>query len=719
MLAKLALRNVRRSVRDYAVYFVTLVFGVAAFYAFNSIKSQQVLFDLEQSGSAEVFEMTGEFMLLFSVAVALTLGFLIVYANRFLIRRRKREFGTYLLLGMRPGQVSAIVLMETAVVGAVSLVVGLLLGVGASQGMAFFTAWLFGVPVSRYEFVFSGDAFLLTLACFAAIYAIVALFNTLQVRRSKLADLLAARSRSERLVVRNPLVSFVAFLASLLVLALAYRTLQEDGLVMMGSDMFWQATGLMVVGTLLFFWSLAGFVVAVVQRVPSLYLRGVRMFTLRQFAAKVNTAFASLSVVCVLLFLSLTTFSVGMGLVDMFFGNLEEGTVFDATVTANVYQADPEDEWNEGATPEALEELAAVNADRQAWDGDLAAKMAAEVPGWGTFVKDAAQVDFYYAPDLTLGQVTSDLGIELPSGAIENQEDSLSLPVIKESQFNVARVAAGREPVDLGENGFAVNSTVEALKGAAGELAASDYVVRLGGRELASVQDEPLSQGLMVTSVMADAFELIVPDEVVDAMGVAPYSTYVNLVYSVDRVQGDRMLEEGLAAAYPPSEELASFGWSYDTAAWPVSFISTAEEVYESANSMRLMITYLALYIGLVLLVTTAAVLAIQQLSETSDALPRYRTLAELGCDGRMLNVSLGVQTAVYFLAPLCLAACHTACAVGVVSSGLLGYFGTDADSAIALAAVMTAVVYGAYLLATFFASRSIMRASLGKRLAS
>lgn len=719
MLAKLALRNVRRSVRDYAVYFVTLVFGVAAFYAFNSIKSQQVLFDLEQSGSAEIFEMTGEFMLLFSVAVALTLGFLIVYANRFLIRRRKREFGTYLLLGMRPGQVSAIVLMETAVVGAVSLVVGLLLGVGASQGMAFFTARLFGVPVSRYEFVFSSDAFLLTLACFAAIYAIVALFNTLQVRRSKLADLLAARSRSERLVVRNPLVSFVAFLTSLLVLALAYRTLREDGLVMMGSDMFWQATALMVVGTLLFFWSLAGFVVAVVQRMPSLHLRGVRMFTLRQFAAKVNTAFASLSVVCVLLFLSLTTFSVGMGLVDMFFGNLDEGTVFDATVTANVHRADPENEWNEGATPEALEELAAVNADRQAWDGDLAAKMAAEVPGWSTFVKDAAQVDFYYAPDLTLGQVTSDLGIELPSGAIENQEDSLSLPVIKESQFNAARAAAGREPVDLGENGFAVNSTVEALKGAAGELAASDYTVRLGGRELASVQDEPLSQGLMVTSVMADAFELIVPDEVADTMGVAPYATYVNLVYSVDLVQGDLMLEEGLAAAYPPSEELASFGWSYDSAAWPVSFISTAEEVYESANSMRLMITYLALYIGLVLLVTTAAVLAIQQLSETSDALPRYRTLAELGCDGRMLNVSLGVQTAVYFLAPLGLAACHTACAVGVVSSGLLGYFGTDADSAIALAAVMTAVVYGAYLLATFLASRSIMRASLGKRLAS
>ena len=204
MLARLAVRNVRRSVRDYAVYFVTLVFGVAAFYAFNSVQGQSVLFDLEGVASEGVFELTGQFLEMFSVLIACVLGFLVVYANRFLIRRRKREFGTYLLLGMRPGQVSAIVLMETALVGAASLAVGLALGFALSQGLSFFTAGLFSIPMQRYRFVFSGAALSQTLLCFALIFVVVALFNTLSVRRCRLIDLLGAHARNERFGVRGP-----------------------------------------------------------------------------------------------------------------------------------------------------------------------------------------------------------------------------------------------------------------------------------------------------------------------------------------------------------------------------------------------------------------------------------------------------------------------------------------------------------------------------------
>lgn len=113
MYLKLALRNIRRSVRDYAIYFITLLFGVAVFYAFNSIGSQQILFDMETSASQSVFDSTTYILGMFSVVVACVLGFLILYANQFLIRRRKREFGTYLVLGMTPGHVSRIVLYET------------------------------------------------------------------------------------------------------------------------------------------------------------------------------------------------------------------------------------------------------------------------------------------------------------------------------------------------------------------------------------------------------------------------------------------------------------------------------------------------------------------------------------------------------------------------------------------------------------------------------
>ncbi|MFR1639955.1 MAG: hypothetical protein ACLSVD_12825 [Eggerthellaceae bacterium] len=111
---------------------------------------------------------------------------------------------------------------------------------------------------------------------------------------------------------------------------------------------------------------------------------------------------------------------------------------------------------------------------------------------------------------------------------------------------------------------------------------------------------------------------------------------------------------------------------------WPVTLSFTAEEVLVQSSGMNLMISYLALYIGFVFLIATAAVLAIQQLSETSDSLPRYKVLAEIGCDRRMIFRSLRAQVLVYFLVPLALAACHTMCAVSVISDAVLAQLGVS-----------------------------------------
>lgn len=274
MLAKLAFRNVRRSVRDYAIYFVTLVFGVAVFYAFNSVTGQSILFDLEDTATASVFEMTGQMLGMFSVVIACVLGFLVLYANGFLIRRRKQEFGTYLMLGMNPSSVSVIVLLGTVAVGLVSLGVGLALGFALSQGLSFVTAGLFNIQMEQYRFVFSTNAFLLTLGCFVLIFAVTGLFNTLSIRRYKLIDLLSARSKNARFRVRNPWISLVGFLAAVAVIAWSYVTLVDNGL-MQFDEGFWRATALMVAGTFLFFWSLAGFALAAIERTRGIYFKAL------------------------------------------------------------------------------------------------------------------------------------------------------------------------------------------------------------------------------------------------------------------------------------------------------------------------------------------------------------------------------------------------------------------------------------------------------------
>ena len=144
-------------------------------------------------------------------------------------------------------------------------------------------------------------------------------------------------------------------------------------------------------------------------------------------------------------------------------------------------------------------------------------------------------------------------------------------------------------------------------------------------------------------------------------------------MYKTDRAEGDKLLEQVLADASPANPEVAASGWKFSPKPWPVTLSFTAEEVLVQSGGMNLMISYLALYIGFVFLIATAAILAIEQLSETSDSLPRYRVLAEIGCDRRMIVRSLRAQVLVYFLVPLSLAVCHTVCAVSVISDAVLG----------------------------------------------
>lgn len=729
MLAKLAFRNIGRSLKDYGVYFVTLVFGVAVFYAFNSVTSQSILFDLEDSASGGVFDMTGQILGMFSVLIACVLGFLVLYANGFLIRRRKQEFGTYLMLGMNPSSVSAIVLMETVAVGLVSLAVGLVLGFALSQGLSFVTAGLFNIQMTQYRFVFSFDGFMLTLICFAVIFAATGLFNTLSIRRYKLIDLLSARSKNARFRVRNPWISFVAFIVAVGVIALAYVTLAENGLLQFDEG-FWRATALMVVGTFLFFWSLAGFALAVIERTRGIYFKGLAMFTMRQIASKVNTAFVSLSVVCIMLFFSLTVFSTGMGLARVFGGNIENGTIYDATLTANVYlntggTTDPEKlasmseedrEYQQVADAKAADVL----ADAQAYDWDIAAKLADEVPDvWERLVDRSVQIDAFESAETSYGELMDRYGYDTGNAKQNEALHGQGVTLIAVSQFNALAEVAGRPTVDVGERGYAVNNTLDGMKALSEAVGIKGETIEAAGRTLTAV-GEVRSQPLEDAAFAASGAEIIVPDAVIADLrtqGITPTQSLLDIMYKTDRTEGDKLLEELLAATSPADEQAGSSGWAFGPKPWPVTMSFTANEVFVQSSGMNLMISYLALYIGFVFLIATAAILAIQQLSETSDSLTRYQVLAEIGCDRRMIFRSLRTQVLVYFLVPLGLAVAHTACAVSVISDAVLKQLGVSVLEPALMTGALVGIVYGAYLLVTYFASRSIIRMSLGKKL--
>lgn len=678
MLLKLAVRNMRRSLRDYAIYFVTLLIAVTVFYAFNSVGDQQVMHDIAASNNANVIEFTGYMMNIFSVIVALVLGFLVIYANQLLITRRKREFGIYLVLGMRPGQVSRILLYETVFIGLGSLVLGLGLGILISQLLSFATAALFGVAMPQYQFSFSPGACIATLACFIAIFIVVAIFNVITVRRYKLIDLIGAKAKRQKIVIRNPWVCLVLFAISLVLIGLAYWQLDINGMTLMFDTEFQRATVLMLVGSLLFFFSLSGFVIAVLTRLRGVYLKRLRPFTTRQVASKFNTSFVSIWVVCVLLFFAITTFATGLGLIDAFTGDIDEANPYDASVIA--YDEEVVYENGKGTKRPVDVDISQTNAYLQQ-----------HVANWDTLVAASAQLDFYGLPDMTYGKLMDAVNTYLADSMSNTSTLNQSVQVVGLTQFNDMLALSDKQPVTLSSGEYLVTNSMSASEKIADAVVAQHMPLPTPAGDLAPASHVEKVQ-LNDFDMLSNALTMVVPDDVITTLAQmeTPDSAYVNIMYE-SRSNAEEAFVDAVDAP-------------------GVSTVITRAQMVGQASGLRVMITYLAIYIGLVLLVATAAVLAIQLLSLTIDSLDRYRLLSKLGCDTSMLTRSLFEQVVIYFVAPLALAVCHSACAIAVLSESLFAALGRDLFPSIVMAACLVVAIYGGYMLITYLTSRTSVK---------
>lgn len=334
MFSKLALRNVRRSFRDYGVYLLTLTFGVCLFYTFNSLDGQGAMVFLAQNKNPIVGAIT-TLMDVFSVFVAVVLACLILYANRFLLRRRKRELGTYLLLGLSQGQVSRLLFLETGLIGLISLIAGLALGVAASFGMSALTLSMFEMDLSAMLAVnFSPRAAVKTAVYFGVIFLLVMALSGVQVSKAKLIDLIHGERKNEILKPRPLGVAVFQFVLGVACLIAAYAILLIFGMALSIAVPFlcFPMLGLGTLGTLLIFRSLSGFVMKFVQGRPGLYFKNLNVFTLRQWISKVHTTYLAQTVVCILLLLAIGITASSLGLNSTLSAMTDGEAPFDITV---------------------------------------------------------------------------------------------------------------------------------------------------------------------------------------------------------------------------------------------------------------------------------------------------------------------------------------------------------------------------------------------------
>lgn len=297
MLVKLALGNVRRSARDFSVYFMTLAFAACLLYSFLASTDYLLALDLTAE-QRSYFAQAGQVLVAFSVFVAVVFAFLIGYANVFLVRRRAREFGLYALLGMGGGRVSAVLAAESGLVGAGSLAAGVAMGVVLSPLFGLVAAFVFGVPWTP-RIVFSPGACVQTAGAFAAIAALAALRAVRSVGRRPLVELMrAARKPEPRPVAgRIALAGQLALAVALLVAVWGTCVLAPGYFMVFIVPMGFIALG----GTYFAFRVLSARVPERLRARPERYWRGLAPFTVRQVEAYAESGCAALAAVCVLL----------------------------------------------------------------------------------------------------------------------------------------------------------------------------------------------------------------------------------------------------------------------------------------------------------------------------------------------------------------------------------------------------------------------------------
>ena len=729
MLCKLALGNVRRAGRDYLVYLLTLTLAVTVFYAFNTISIQVDLVDIANDGLATSL---GGIISGLTVFLALVMGFLMVYANNFIMKRRKKEFGLYQILGMSRGQVARVMALETFIVSAAALALGIVLGLALSWLMTFFTASLFKTQIADFHFFFSISALFITVVCLLAIFAVTLVFNLRVVARARVIDLMSAGRQNEAIRTRNPWVAAAVFLVGLAAIVVAYVRLLNDGLPYDGSpegmQKFLITTVTVVIGTILFFFGLSGFLLKALQTARGLYWRGLNMVTMRQLAAKVNTVSFSMAIIAMLLFLAITSVTAGMSLADVMNTSVERGTPVDYTTVVVYYSGSTVDELNADPTvtggeggvvfAEAEEPVDVMEMSRRqtvnAGTDDAQPFDLASIAG-GTI-----QVDLYEStprgadmPVVNLLDLCEEVDEELPQGIDETGVSGLGLTVMRESNYNEYLRFRGMDPIVLGEDGYTILSDMgESVNRIYDKVLGEGVELTIGGRVLYPVQDRVNEDASTFVNAMfgMNSGTIVLPDSLVDQLNLPPYQSYLMLNYA-DGVNPDD------ADAY--IGEYREYGDITDTAgnlvgAWGVE--ATRTSTYESVDSMNGLISYLAIYIGFVLVVACAAILTIQQLSGVSDASKNYRILAELGTSDREISHSVLVQQTIFFVFPVVVGVAHSIVALSIIIDLVEVFGGLTIGGTVGFTTLIFLIAYGGYFCVTYLMSKGIVRDAIRTR---
>lgn len=668
MYSKIALNSVKKSFKDYTIYFLTLTFAVCIFYSFNSIESQKAMLDLTVSQKAYM-KLFSSVISIASVFVSFILGALIIYANNFLIKKRKKEMGIYITLGMPKRKVSNILLLETVLIGIISLGIGLILGVVLSQGLSILTAKLFMGSMTSYQFAFSIDAVLKTILYFGIIFLLVMIFNTVIISKYKLIDLLNASKKNEKIKMRNPVILSIIFCLAVIFIVVAYIFINKSGLNI-ESIYFQSSMVLGVIGTFLFFFGLSGIVLYVIQRSKNIYLKNLNIFIVRQISSKFNTNFLSMSLICLMLFITTVMLSSGLGFKNTMEQGVKKNTPFDASI--EIY-------YSSDSVSQANELTQVVNNQLSKYT-------------------NKSYIAQYQLNDVSMRKMLLPYVPNTMKKAIDNSYNDYCMAV-SISQYNKMRELEGQKPINLANNDVLVLSNVQKFEGPINDFIKNNGKIDINGTEYKVQNDKAIEDSLYSSGMAINTITLVVPDKIVQ--NLIPYTGYININYTGSNTE-KKTQESNIEAIFNKLNREKPDGY--------IGNGYTRTQLYEQSLGLSAIVIYLSIYLGIEFLIASAAVLALQQLSEASDSINRYKALRKIGVMDKMINKSIFIQTLIYFGAPLALVIVHSIVAIYVVNDFISALGSTNIMISALITLVFILLIYSGYFYATYTSYKRIIK---------
>ena len=688
---KLSFRNIKKSFKDYAIYFFTLILGVAIFYVFNSIESQTVLLDVTNS-THEVIDLMTNMLSGASVFVAFILGFLIIYASRFLIKRRNKEFGIYMLLGMSKRKISMILFFETILIGIISLAVGLGLGVLLSQLMSMLVANMFEADMTKYEFIFSSQACIKTIIYFGIMYVIVMLFNTVNIGKCKLIDLIQTNKKSEKVKMKNPMLCTIVFIISAIALGYAYYMVTGgiNETIKPPEDIF-KPIVIGAVSTFFIFWSLSGLILKIVTSMKNLYVKGLNTFTFRQLSSKINTTVFSMTIISLMLFVTICVLSSALSLKNSMTANLDELAPADIQLEKRVLN---EDWLDQGYNEEQIKNSKlSIREILEKFDFNI-----------DSYLEESVEYNLYQTEELTFGDTLGDNWETIKNTYTSLIPYNVADDIMTISDYNKVAKFYGNEEYTINEDEYIIVADYDSMIEIRNVALKDNQEITVFGHALKPKYNECQYGFVEMASNHINSGIIIVPDDIVDDNYIVYNSIIGN--YYTDSLDEQREIQEQI-------KNLVNNPISLE---YNLPSINSKVDISEASIGIGALVTFLGLYLGIVFLIASVAILALKELTESTDNKERYNMLRKLGADEKMINKSLFRQIAIFFMFPLLIAIIHSIFGITFCSYIIETFGNEQLLPSIIMTAIFIVVFYGGYFLITYLSSKNIIKENRNAR---